>query len=219
LLSIWFYLRTYCKDEYILKFVFITIFGCVQDSNTYEMALMVEPLLRLQDRVNLLLKEWPEHPGLQQILQINGTLLGISLNSPLMKVRFFVQGSKSQLYFWSLQNTVWIIYFSDCTLILTNIKHAFCKLSLVCNFCSIDHNNGRKMLQECFLYQVFKVLVWWKFFAFISVGTHRLINLCRWTQSIVIFSESVEEDWIWMLAYFAGCSPATARGWCWEGQL
>lgn len=66
-------------------------YNIYKDSNTYEMALMVEPLLRLQDRVNLLLKEWPEHPGLQQILQIIGTLLGISLNSPLMKALIGVQ--------------------------------------------------------------------------------------------------------------------------------
>jgi len=74
----------------------------MQDSNIYGMELMVEPLLRLQERVNILLKEFHGHPMLQQILKIIGALLGVSLNSPLMKVSFFIQGRKSWLYFLSL---------------------------------------------------------------------------------------------------------------------
>lgn len=75
-------------------------YNIYKDSNTYEMALMVEPLLRLQEKVNVLLKEFHEHPMLQQILQIIGTLLGISLNSPLMKALIGVQFllHRSQLY-------------------------------------------------------------------------------------------------------------------------
>ncbi|XP_026437070.1 midasin-like [Papaver somniferum] len=68
-------------------------FGCSQptaynfykDSNAASMASMVEPLRNLQQRVLSLLNEWPDHPGLQKILDVTEMLLAIPLNTPLAK--------------------------------------------------------------------------------------------------------------------------------------
>ncbi|XP_057850180.2 midasin isoform X2 [Cryptomeria japonica] len=66
-------------------------YNIYKDSNTSEIALMVEPLVKLKGRVDSLLIEWPEHPGLQQILQIICSLLDIPLTAPLIKALTGVQ--------------------------------------------------------------------------------------------------------------------------------
>lgn len=47
---------------------------------------MVKPLTVLQNRVVSLLDDWPEHPGLQKILDVIKMLLGLSVDTPLAKV-------------------------------------------------------------------------------------------------------------------------------------
>ncbi|KAI3975195.1 hypothetical protein MKX01_020596 [Papaver californicum] len=59
-----------------------------KDSNAASMASMVEPLRNLQQRVLSLLNEWPDHPGLQKILDVSEMLLAIPLSTPLAKVYF-----------------------------------------------------------------------------------------------------------------------------------
>ncbi|MCL7041049.1 hypothetical protein MKW94_021074 [Papaver nudicaule] len=59
-----------------------------KDSNAASMASMVEPLRNLQQRVLSLLNEWPDHPGLQKILDVSQMLLAIPLSTPLAKVYF-----------------------------------------------------------------------------------------------------------------------------------
>ncbi|KAI3964519.1 hypothetical protein MKW92_001685 [Papaver armeniacum] len=56
-----------------------------KDSNAASMASMVEPLRSLQQRVLFLLNEWPDHPGLQKILDVSEMLLAIPLGTPLAK--------------------------------------------------------------------------------------------------------------------------------------
>ncbi|OVA06149.1 von Willebrand factor [Macleaya cordata] len=56
-----------------------------KDSNAPAMAGMVEPLRTLQQRVTFLLNEWPDHPGLQKILDVTEMLLAIPLSTPLAK--------------------------------------------------------------------------------------------------------------------------------------
>ncbi|KAI3970128.1 hypothetical protein MKW92_029744 [Papaver armeniacum] len=56
-----------------------------KDSNAASMASMVEPLRNLQQRVLSLLNEWPDHPGLQKILDVSEMLLAIPLSTPLAK--------------------------------------------------------------------------------------------------------------------------------------
>ncbi|KAH9296173.1 hypothetical protein KI387_039761, partial [Taxus chinensis] len=60
-------------------------YNIYKDSNTCEMSLMVEPLMIFKERVNALLKDWPEHPGLEQIMQIICSLLDLPLNDVLIK--------------------------------------------------------------------------------------------------------------------------------------
>ncbi|PIA42933.1 hypothetical protein AQUCO_02000406v1 [Aquilegia coerulea] len=62
------------------------IYNFYKDSNAPVMAKMVNPLIALQQRVLSLLKEWPDHPFLQKILDITEMLLAISLSTPLAKV-------------------------------------------------------------------------------------------------------------------------------------
>lgn len=61
-----------------------------QDANSTEVAHMLEPLAAFVDRLSLLLEDWPEHPILQQLLQLSRSLLSISVDSPVMKVCFVV---------------------------------------------------------------------------------------------------------------------------------
>lgn len=60
-----------------------------QDPNASVMFQMVEPLRGVQQVVTTLLEEWPDHPGLQKILDITNTLLTLPLSTPLSKVSHF----------------------------------------------------------------------------------------------------------------------------------
>lgn len=57
-----------------------------QDSNASVMHKMVKPLTVIQEQVKSFLNEWPDHPGLQKILDTTDSLLAIPLNTPLSKV-------------------------------------------------------------------------------------------------------------------------------------
>jgi len=56
-----------------------------RDSNPPEMALILDPLAGFVERVGILLEQWPEHPILEQLLNIAKALLSISLEAPVMK--------------------------------------------------------------------------------------------------------------------------------------
>eukprot|EP01018_Ginkgo_biloba_P038909 Gb_21123 [translate_table: standard] len=87
-------------------------YNIYKDSNTSEIVLMVEPLLNLKEKVNSLMKEWPEHPGLQQILQIIEKLLGIPLDAPLMKALAGVQFLLDRSQLWE-ENAPRMLSLSD----------------------------------------------------------------------------------------------------------
>ncbi|KAF3328833.1 midasin [Carex littledalei] len=61
------------------------LYNAYKDPNAFVLSKMVEPLSVIQDRVNIYMIDWPEHPVLQRILKINETLLSMPLNSPLSK--------------------------------------------------------------------------------------------------------------------------------------
>ncbi|KAL6993116.1 hypothetical protein U1Q18_011234 [Sarracenia purpurea var. burkii] len=56
-----------------------------KDSNAPVMAMMVEPVTILQERIIFLLNEWDDHPVLQKILDVIEMILAIPLSTPLAK--------------------------------------------------------------------------------------------------------------------------------------
>ncbi|KAL5697769.1 hypothetical protein ACHQM5_028886 [Ranunculus cassubicifolius] len=64
----------------------VSIHNIYKDSNASLLSKMVNPLLALQHRVQSLLHEWPDHPGLQKILDLVEMLLAIPMSTPLAKV-------------------------------------------------------------------------------------------------------------------------------------
>ena len=53
------------------------------------MAMMVERVTILRERILFLLNEWDEHPALQKILDVIDMILAIPLSTPLAKVLIF----------------------------------------------------------------------------------------------------------------------------------
>ncbi|KAK1281211.1 hypothetical protein QJS04_geneDACA004965 [Acorus gramineus] len=74
--------------EYKKKFGLkkIPLHNIYTDSNVSVVSEMVQPLIVLQERVKCLLDEWPDHPGLQKILDITVNLLSLSLSTPPAKI-------------------------------------------------------------------------------------------------------------------------------------
>ncbi|KAK1301599.1 hypothetical protein QJS10_CPB12g01737 [Acorus calamus] len=79
--------------EYKKKFGLkkIPLHNIYTDSNVSVVSEMVQPLIVLQERVKCLLDEWPDHPGLQKILDITVNLLSLSLSTPPAKVLLGLQ--------------------------------------------------------------------------------------------------------------------------------
>lgn len=87
------------------------VYNIYKDSNAPALSKMVRPLTTLRDRVIFLLDEWPEHPGLQKILDVIKMLLGLSVETPLAKALLGLQFllSRAQV----LQENVSQFSFSD----------------------------------------------------------------------------------------------------------
>lgn len=58
----------------------------IQDSNASLLAKMVDPVIKLQQRIRHLLSEWDDHPALQKIVDVIDMILSIPMNTPLAKV-------------------------------------------------------------------------------------------------------------------------------------
>ncbi|KAG1362520.1 Midasin [Cocos nucifera] len=67
------------------------VYNIYKDSNASVMHKMVKPLTVIQEQVKYFLIEWPDHPGLQKILDATDTLLAIPLNTPLSKALLGLQ--------------------------------------------------------------------------------------------------------------------------------
>ncbi|GBG67611.1 hypothetical protein CBR_g741 [Chara braunii] len=63
----------------------LATFDIRKDANIPELALMLEPLSALWDRLMVLLEEWPEHPILLQLVRIIERVLSLSETAPIMK--------------------------------------------------------------------------------------------------------------------------------------
>nr|XP_029123013.1 LOW QUALITY PROTEIN: midasin [Elaeis guineensis] len=67
------------------------VYNIYKDSNASVMHKMVKPLTVIQEQIKSFLNEWPDHPGLQKILDTTDTLLAIPLNTPLSKALLGLQ--------------------------------------------------------------------------------------------------------------------------------
>ncbi|PWA97505.1 hypothetical protein CTI12_AA028730 [Artemisia annua] len=56
-----------------------------KDSNASLLAKMVDPVIKLQQRIRHLLSEWDDHPALQKIVDVIDMILSIPMNTPLAK--------------------------------------------------------------------------------------------------------------------------------------
>ncbi|XP_064960659.1 midasin-like isoform X3 [Musa acuminata AAA Group] len=66
-------------------------YNIYKDSNASLLHKMVKPLTVIQERVNFFLKEWPEHPGLQNLLHAIDKLLSEHPSTPLSKALLSLQ--------------------------------------------------------------------------------------------------------------------------------
>nr|GEU87507.1 midasin isoform X1 [Tanacetum cinerariifolium] len=56
-----------------------------KDSNASLLAKMVDPVIKLQERIRHLLSEWDDHPALQKIVDVIDMILSIPVDTPLAK--------------------------------------------------------------------------------------------------------------------------------------
>ena len=71
-----------------------------KDPNPPEMALMLEPLRQFLERVSGLLAEWPDHPILVQFSSIAKAIVGVSLETPIMKALTGIELLLSKAQLW-----------------------------------------------------------------------------------------------------------------------
>lgn len=101
-----------------------------KDANASVMFQMIEPLNAVQEKVMSLLEEWPDHPGLQNVLDVTNKLLTIPLSTPLPKALLGLQllVSKAQ----SLQENFSRFSLADPLGPIGNLVSSWQKLELNC---------------------------------------------------------------------------------------
>ncbi|XXG76315.1 hypothetical protein AAC387_Pa08g0684 [Persea americana] len=106
------------------------VYNIYKDSNAPALAKMVKPLTVLQNRAVSLIDEWPEHPGLQMILDIIKTLLALSVDTPLTKALLGLQFLLSRTQ--ALQENASKFSFSDQLQPFFALVSSWQKLELTC---------------------------------------------------------------------------------------
>ncbi|XP_058077090.1 midasin isoform X2 [Magnolia sinica] len=67
------------------------VYNFYKDSNAPELSKVIKPLTTLQEKAKSFLNEWPDHPGLQKILDVAQMLLGLPVDTPLAKALLGLQ--------------------------------------------------------------------------------------------------------------------------------